>query len=44
MSRFENTTTHVVVSVADEKDDRFGDGWEAVAEKPAPKSRAKKSD
>lgn len=40
MSRFENTSTGVVVSVADEKDDRFADGWKKVDEKskPAPKS------
>lgn len=45
MSTFKNTSTQVVVTVADEKDDRFADGWERVSdEKPAPKSRSKKSD
>ena len=28
MGRFINSATSVVVSVADEKDDRFGAGWE----------------
>ena len=44
MSRFENTATGVVVSVADEKDDRFGEGWVKVDEKspkPAPKKTGK---
>jgi hypothetical protein len=30
MGRFRNTTTNVVVSVDDSKDDRFGEGWEAL--------------
>lgn len=42
MSKFKNTETQVVVSVADEKDDRFGEGWEPVSEKPEPKPRSKK--
>jgi hypothetical protein len=28
VGRFINSATSVVVSVADEKDDRFGEGWE----------------
>ena len=44
MSRFENETTKVVVSVADEKDDRFASGWKPVSDQPAPKTRAKKTD
>lgn len=43
MGKFINTNTQVVVSVSDEKDDRFGDGWEPVTEKSQPKSNAKKS-
>lgn len=27
MSKFRNESTGIVVSVADEKDSRFGDGW-----------------
>lgn len=42
MSRFTNTKTKVVVSVADEKDDRFGEGWERVSDEPARKTRSKK--
>lgn len=30
MSRFESLSTHVVVSVDDEKDDRFASGWKPV--------------
>ena len=41
MSKFINTNTQVVVSVADEKDDRFGEGWEKVDE--AKLSKSKKS-
>jgi len=45
MSRFKNTTTGVVVSVDDSKDDRFTAGWEAVADEPAKgKKSAAKSD
>ena len=44
MSKFKNTETQVVVSVADEKDDRFGEGWERVSDESAPKPRAKKAD
>ncbi len=47
MSRFINDTTGVVVSVADEKDDRFENGWTRVEpEQPAKKSsgRASKSE
>jgi hypothetical protein len=43
MSKFINKDTGVVVSVADEKDARFTDGWDAVVdEKPA--ARSKKSE
>ena len=42
MSRFRNRSTSVVVSVADEKDDRFGEAWE-TADKPASRASAKKS-
>jgi hypothetical protein len=38
MSRFRNTTTQVVVSVDDSKDDRYTDGWEP-ADKPAPAAK-----
>lgn len=44
MSKFTNTETKVVVSVADEKDDRFGEGWERVSDEPARKTRSKKTD
>lgn len=44
MSKFTNTETKVVVSVADEKDDRFGEGWERVSDEPVRKTRSKKSD
>ena len=41
MSRFRNTTTEVVVSVDDSKDDRYTDGWEpAPAVKTPPAKRA----
>ncbi|GLU88948.1 hypothetical protein [Agromyces sp. NBRC 114283] len=45
MGKFINTTTQVVVSVADEKDDRFTDGWERYdpAAKRGP-GRPKKSE
>lgn len=42
MSKFINNNTKVVVSVADEKDDRFGEGWEKVSEDTKTTSRAKK--
>jgi len=42
MSKFENSATHVVVSVDDSKDDRFADGWDLVkGEKPAVKKSSK---
>jgi len=44
MSKFTNTKTKVVVSVADEKDDRFGEGWERVSDEPTRKTRSKKAD
>lgn len=44
MSKFINTNTQVVVSVSDEKDDRFGEGWEPVTEKSQAKPRSKKSE
>lgn len=44
MSRFINDQTKVVVSVADEKDDRFGEGWTREGDEPARKTRAKKAD
>lgn len=44
MSKFTNSETKVVVSVADEKDDRFGEGWTRVSDEPAPKPRAKKAE
>jgi len=40
MGKFINTNTQVVVSVDDDKDDRFGEGWEPV--KTETKPRAKK--
>lgn len=43
MSRFIQDGTGIVVSVADEKDDRFVNGWEPVEETPTAKPRAKKS-
>lgn len=45
MSRFRNIATDVIVSVADEKDGRFTDGWEP-ADKPVKRSpgRPKKSE
>jgi hypothetical protein len=45
MSRFKNTSTGVVVSVDDSKDDRFSDGWESADAEPkrAP-GRPKKSE
>ena len=42
MGRFRNTVTGVVVSVADEKDGRFTDGWES-ADAPAPKKTTKRA-
>lgn len=44
MSRFINDHTKVVVSVADEKDDRFGEGWTREGDEPSRKPRAKKAD
>lgn len=45
MSRFKHSGTGVVVSVSDEKDDRFGADWVRVDGKEAPKrGRPKKSD
>ena len=46
MSRFTNSETGVVVSVADDKDERFASPlWEAAsADKPEPKRAASKSD
>ncbi len=41
MSRFRNTTTGVVVSVDDSKDDRFAAGYEPAADEA--KSTAKAS-
>jgi hypothetical protein len=46
MSSFRNRSTGVVVSVADDKDDRFGEAWEPIkADEPkkAPKSASSKS-
>ncbi len=46
MGRFRNTTTGVIVSVDDAKDERFAEGWEspdsptkAPAKKPASASK-----
>ena len=39
MGRFRNTSTNVVVSVDDSKDDRFAQGWEALGEESAPESQ-----
>lgn len=41
MSKFENSNTHVVVSVDDSKDDRFSDGWVPVKDAPAKKTTSK---
>lgn len=41
MSKFENSNTHVVVSVDDSKDDRFSDGWVPVKESAAKKTARK---
>ena len=41
MSKHRNLNTGVVVSVSDEKDDRFVDGWEP-ADKPKPQSKSSK--
>lgn len=38
MSKFKNLKTGAVVSVADEKDDRFDEEWEKV-EKPKPAAK-----
>jgi hypothetical protein len=34
MSKFRNTSTQVVVSVDDSKDDRFAEGWEPADAEP----------
>lgn len=39
MSTFRNTQTGVVVTVSDDKDDRYAGGpWEKAEREPAPKS------
>lgn len=43
MGRFRNLATDVVVNVDDSKDDRFGDGWEAVKESKTPAKKAASS-
>ena len=45
MSKFRNELTNVVVSVSDDKDVRFGEGWVSAdaSEKRSP-GRPKKSD
>lgn len=45
MGRFRNTTTGVVVSVDDSKDDRFGEtsGFEPFAEESEKKAPAKRA-
>jgi hypothetical protein len=44
MSKFENLATGIVVSVDDSKDERFGDGWKAAGDKPAPRRKASAAD
>lgn len=48
MARFRNEVTGAVVSVSDDKADRFADGWvtadEADTEEAAPKRSRKKSE
>lgn len=44
MSRFQNLETGIVVSVADEKDDRFTSGWKPAEEPKSSAARAKKSE
>jgi hypothetical protein len=44
MSKFRNLTTQVVVSVADDKDDRFSDGWEPAGTEKRTRSTSKKTD
>lgn len=39
MSKFINTETKVIVSVSDEKDDRFTQGWEPVTDGPKPRAK-----
>ena len=34
MSKFENLTTKIVVSVADSKDERFASGWKPYTGEP----------
>lgn len=36
MSKFRNSSTGVIVSVADSKDARFGDGWVSADAQPEP--------
>lgn len=43
MGRFRSTSTDVVVSVDDSKDDRFADGWEPADQKKAPAKKAASS-
>ena len=45
MARFVNVETKVVVSVADDKADRFASGWTALGEgeSEAPKRRTRKT-
>jgi hypothetical protein len=35
MSRFRNSDTDVVVSVSDDKDERFGEGWVSADSQPS---------
>lgn len=44
MSKFKNSATGVVVSVSDEKDNRFTDGWEPVDKEAPKRGRPKKSE
>lgn len=39
MSRHRNKATGVVVGVSDDKDVRFGDGWESADSQPEPAKR-----
>ncbi len=43
MGRFRNSTTGVVVSVDDSKNERFTDGWESPEEPTSDKAPAKKA-
>ena len=40
MSKFRNIHNEVIVSVADEKDERFGAGWELVTDENPKKPAA----